>query len=266
MHRGSRLLHTLAAGAACMVLSCALAAAATPYGLVGDSTFQEGCFAPCLCPLLAPLPMAGSFRLQPTGTDGSFQLFDVTRVDWTVPVLGNRITGSGTFRLGTGVMPSQQLVLDLQVNDGPVERYDSGLVATTVTFPAIEAMVMLNNLRCHDRPLSVTAVPVAISLQLDDTGMRWSPVPGATGYDVVYGDLAAQSGAQGGYAAALRGCLGDDITGASLAVTPDPPVGGLHWFLVRDVAGSTSGSYDSGQPSQAGSRDDWIQASGLGCP
>ena len=47
-----------------------------PYVLKAGSTFDTGCFGPCLCPVLQQ-PMQGTFRLQRTGVDPLF-----TRTSW----------------------------------------------------------------------------------------------------------------------------------------------------------------------------------------
>src|SRR5438309_843737 len=72
------------------------------YRLNKDSTFERGCFPPCLCPVLIGAPVTGTFVLTPTGFDGLFSTFAVTGVDWVVPIGGTDtvVTGSGTYRIG----------------------------------------------------------------------------------------------------------------------------------------------------------------------
>src|SRR5436190_11470283 len=44
----------------------------TLYRLSQDSSFQQGCFPPCLCPIMLAMPVKGTFVLTPTGFDGLF--------------------------------------------------------------------------------------------------------------------------------------------------------------------------------------------------
>src|ERR1700690_3865460 len=78
---------------------CALAAAAGGakaqtvtntilYQLNQDSSFEEGCIPPCLCPDMVPVPVTGTFLLTPTGYDGLYNVYAVTGVNWRVPMDG----------------------------------------------------------------------------------------------------------------------------------------------------------------------------------
>src|SRR6478736_6174451 len=72
------------------------------YRLQPTSTYQHGCFAPCMCPVMETGGVRGTFRLTRTGSDGSFLYFAVTDVNWLVPTgTGLRISGSGTYRTGS---------------------------------------------------------------------------------------------------------------------------------------------------------------------
>ena len=42
------------------------------YRLEARSNFQEGCFPPCMCPILIHQPVIGTMTLARTGTDGGF--------------------------------------------------------------------------------------------------------------------------------------------------------------------------------------------------
>lgn len=131
---------------------------ATPYRLDADASFQEGCFGGCLCPVLVA-GLQGGFLLTPMDTLDGFRTWAVSGVDWLVPELGSRLTGSGTYRLREGPQPEQQLTLDLSLDGAPVERYDSGLVPVRVPFPRLDVQVSLFDLRCYDRVLQVRARP-----------------------------------------------------------------------------------------------------------
>ena len=56
----------------------------TIYRLNPDSSFQQGCFAPCMCPIRLGTVVRGTFVLTPTGIDGAFTTYAVTDVNWIV--------------------------------------------------------------------------------------------------------------------------------------------------------------------------------------
>src|SRR5881396_3880438 len=66
----------------------ASAQTSTLYRLNKDSTFQQGCFPPCLCPIMIAVPVEGTFVLTPTGFDGLFDTYAVTDVNWLVSIGG----------------------------------------------------------------------------------------------------------------------------------------------------------------------------------
>jgi len=140
--------------------------AAVPSGIYRlaekASTFQQGCFEPCYCPILAEVPVRGTFRLTATGFDGRFQLYAVTDINWTVS-LGDpelRITGSGTYKLGGEFALQQQLSLDLQVGDNPPQHFKSGLTPPGARFPSLAATLSINQMYCFDTVIAIEASPV----------------------------------------------------------------------------------------------------------
>ena len=140
------------------------------YRLGGEYAFQEGCFGQCLCPVLLGA-LHGTFGLTPAPPSGGLQIWTVSDVDWLVPQLGARLTGSGLYRLRPGPDPRQQLILDLSFDGGPVETYDSGMVAVDVPFPRIDVLVSLFDLQCWDRVLQVQAAPVTRPIAFRFEGM-----------------------------------------------------------------------------------------------
>lgn len=137
-------------------------AASQIYRLKDGSTFQEGCFGPCACPLTQEMPVIGTFRLTFDHADPLFDYYTVTDVNWTVWWFDppKRITGSGSYRIGGEVAVVQQLELDLHVGGDPVQHFDSGLVAAGAGFPAIDVTITINNMFCYDRVIHVVAAPV----------------------------------------------------------------------------------------------------------
>lgn len=96
-----------------------------------------------------------------------------------------------------------------------------------------------------------------------DTTLVWSSVPLATAYDVIRGDLL-QLRVAGDFAGSTQACIADDQPGTSTLDGANPASGAGYWFLVR-AEGCSSGSYDSGEPSQAAPRDAGVLASGNSC-
>src|SRR6266516_8095705 len=128
----------------------ASAQTSTLYRLNKDSTFQQGCFPPCLCPIMIAVPVKGTFVLTPTGFDGLFNTYAVTDVNWLVSIGGSNtpVTGSGTYKIGGEFALEQQLSLDLQVGGDKVQHFDSGLVTGPAPFPDIKATISVNGQQC----------------------------------------------------------------------------------------------------------------------
>jgi hypothetical protein len=113
------------------------------------------------------------------------------------------------------------------------------------------------------------AIPTANVVSTgSSTQVSWAIISGATGYDVVKGNVASLRSSGGDFTASTTACLGNDVTATSV---PDgeapPPSRAAAWYLVRKVtACAGNGSYDEGAASQLGSRDAEIAASGGACP
>ena len=142
----------------------ATASARTLYRLNEDSTFERGCFPPCLCPVLIGAPVRGTFVLTPTGFDGLFSTFAVTDVSWVVAIDGTDtiVTGRGTYRIGGEFALQQELTLDLQVGSDKVQHFDSGLVPTQAVFPNIKVTISVNGQVCFDTVFNVSASPAPL--------------------------------------------------------------------------------------------------------
>ena len=160
----------LAAGCGLLGLTGAQSCAphATVYTLLPESTFERGCFGPCLCAIQLGQALRGSFLLiEDTGSPGSpFRDFEVNDVRWFVELDGQTvpITGSGHYRIGGEVALTQQLVLDLQIDNGPSQHFDSGLVAGGSEFPAIDVRISVSGAVCYDTVIDVVAKPFAQAL------------------------------------------------------------------------------------------------------
>ena len=96
--------------------------------------------------------------------------------------------------------------------------------------------------------------------------LGWQSLPGATGYDVVKGDVGVLRGSGGDFTSAIIGCLADDLQESALVLSGAPGKGTCYFYLVRGVNCGGPGTYDSLASSQIGSRDSEINASPLSCP
>jgi len=98
------------------------------------------------------------------------------------------------------------------------------------------------------------------------TDLGWSPVPAATGYDVVGGRISVLLAGGGDFTGATETCYADNVASTSLAIASTPAVGDGLWLLVRAVNACGAGSYDSGGAAQVAPRDAGIAASPAACP
>jgi hypothetical protein len=101
------------------------------------------------------------------------------------------------------------------------------------------------------------------TLNLEDEILSWDPVPDATGYDVVRGDLMVL--VELGMAASVTGCLYDDVPSDWAIDDEGPPPDDGYWYLVRSGNCGGSSSYGDGDPGLLETRDEAIAASGLDC-
>ncbi len=99
---------------------------------------------------------------------------------------------------------------------------------------------------------------VTSELAIDRGGMSWSPVEGATGYDVVRGSLQTMRSAD--LTSSVTTCLADDQTATWLSDVEIPARGDGFWWLVRWSSHETVGSYGGT------TRDQQIEGSLQGCP
>ena len=83
---------------------------------------------------------------------------------------------------------------------------------------------------------------------------------------MVRGDLAALRSSGGNFTTSSITCVADNQAATAVAVTDAVPVGAGNFYLVRGVNACAAGTYDSGAPSQIGSRDAEIAAAALACP
>ncbi len=104
-------IQLLAAACGLGIVGVPLEASATLYMLDDGSTYQHGCFPPCLCPLLEEADLRGTFELTFIGFDGLFWNYAVTDVAWTASLgdPGLPIAGSGTYKVGGEFVSAHEL-------------------------------------------------------------------------------------------------------------------------------------------------------------
>jgi hypothetical protein len=86
------------------------------------------------------------------------------------------------------------------------------------------------------------------------TRFEWSPVPGATGYDIVRGNLGSLRSFDGFDVGDIE-CLGNDYTYPEWGDEDVPAVHNGFWYLVRAVNCGGFGSYDDTGAGLSESRD-----------
>ena len=113
--------------------------------------------------------------------------------------------------------------------------------------------------------ISDAGLQSSLDLRVEKTRLWWANSAGATSYDVVRGSLDQLRSTAGDFASPLvtQLCLANNGADTYWLHAETPAAGQGVWYLVR---GQPGGTYDSGAPSQSGSRDGEIAASGNGCP
>jgi hypothetical protein len=114
-------------------------------------------------------------------------------------------------------------------------------------------------------PLSIPGPTRGLRLHSDKTTVQWTACGGST-YDVVRGDLVLLRSSAGDFTTSLVDCVENESTDLSSSDPNQPTVGGAFYYLVRTSSVCGSGTYDSGSPSEVGSRDAEIAASPGACP
>jgi hypothetical protein len=239
----------------------------TRYRLRKDSNFQEGCFDPCACPVRIFEPLEGRFVLEPAGSDWLFRYFRVLDVEWRAGSgsAARRVRGSGTYRVGGEFAVQHQMTLDLQIDGGPIEKYDSGLVLGGGGFPRIDVTISLHGVFCYDRVFELHARP-APDVAVDASALSWLPVVDAAGFDVVQGNLALLRATGGDFSQAATHCVANDLGGTSTFFDDVPEPGQAFFFVVRFEDDQGAVSYDDDMREQPVSRDPGIDASLGACP
>ena len=150
------------------------------YGLDTISTFQRGCFPPCMCPVMESNPVKGTLVLVPGRATGGYRNYAVKSVNWVMVLPDQRqtlaITGSGTYRITDGAGAHvQQMTLDLRVGSEPTQRFDSGLVAGGNKFPNIDIVLSVHGVYCFDSVITLHARPL-LTISVGSSAPSWEPL------------------------------------------------------------------------------------------
>ncbi len=137
------------------------------YRMASDANFQEGCFPPCMCPIMMEQPVLGTAKFVYAGFSNGEQSYVVEDVNWYLPGsnTAERIIGSGKYHIGTpGLLTviQHRLELDLRVGDDPPAHFDSGWLVLSNS-GGIDLTVSINGMFCWDRVIRVHANPVPAS-------------------------------------------------------------------------------------------------------
>ncbi len=110
------------------------------------------------------------------------------------------------------------------------------------------------------------ATTLSVASQAGTARLSWNPVQGASGYQVVRGDLGILRATGGQFHNAVNACLAQAAPAGPIDDPAKPSAGAGFWYLVRDVTEGVRGSWDEVSARQARSRDDGIDSSGAACP
>ena len=137
------------------------------FALQKDSHFEEGCFAPCMCPVLIHDDLRGRFSLIPIGADNGYEVFEVRNLLWFESTWNSsttQIKGSGTYRFSQSDK-LQRMELDLWIGNRNREHYDSGLVPLLMLPPLLEITISRNGQYCWDTVFYIDAAPAPNELR-----------------------------------------------------------------------------------------------------
>ena len=118
---------------------------------------------------------------------------------------------------------------------------------------------------CHGGPPPAVPGSTPNLTSTSKAHLSWPALSGATGYDVVRGNLVALRSSGGNFAWATETCLADNQAPTGLDDFPTPALGTGFFFLVRGTTCSGSGTYDTTSPKQVGSRDAEVNAAPITC-
>jgi hypothetical protein len=140
-----------------------------------------------------------------------------------------------------------------------------GWISFDFADPSIRAHRIKSGWNCDPPPGPPVEPPELLLTKVgDEIRLSWTTPAGATGYDLVLGDLILLQ-AGGDFGLATLECIRDDYPANRITVPGWVDPGAGEWFLVRAVNCGAEASYDAWGGSQVGSRDVGIETSGNAC-
>jgi hypothetical protein len=136
------------------------------YYNLGGTTYQEGCFPPCLCPLLVPRKVAGKFALVLLEKDAFVTRYSVVDLGGYIqgPTFGSNLRripfdGNGDYSIimGLGPLPAQSMTLYLEIDGVTEAPFTSGNVFGLVPFGQIQLTLSQNGMVCFDKVFELQA-------------------------------------------------------------------------------------------------------------
>jgi hypothetical protein len=120
-------------------------------------------------------------------------------------------------------------------------------------------------LSCTASPPSGSSVLRVARGLAGEAQISWTTLTGATGHDVVRGEVGTLRASAGDFARATSRCLANNTKGTTTSDSEPPGSGNGFWYLQRGRNCGGAGTYDSGALPAEG-RDREIESSGSACP
>jgi len=159
------------------------------------------------------------------------------------------------------------VVIDVATGEFGGEAWGENVGWVRFASSGAHPFVVTTGWNCDPAPAVPSGSPgLAVAKSGADAELSWAVLAGATGYDVVSGDLATLRSSGGNFATATSACLSDNLTTTALTDSSTPAEGQGVWFLVRGENCGGKGTYDSGGAAQVDLRDAETAASGNDCP
>lgn len=139
------------------------------YYLHQPSSYQEGCWGACACPLSNEEPMRGSFTLALANIGNATDFYSISNVHWAVPTLAGQpfnvaLDGSGSFLAGQSPFATHQYMpLDLTLTPIPFpwtgpQHFDTTNISNMRTVaPPVIVMQVANSTGCPGIRLRIAA-------------------------------------------------------------------------------------------------------------
>lgn len=157
-------VQTFVTGSECVEAAIHVVAEPAPYTvyrLGQKATFTQGCFGGvCLCAVEGPWPLSGTFFLTLIDANPLYATYALTDVRWATAADNPlKIRGDGLYRIGGEVGVTQELSLDLVVDDAATSDHLRSKVAlVSGGFPAIDAVASTDTM-CFNRRVDLQARP-----------------------------------------------------------------------------------------------------------